>query len=94
MKIVKPTFESLLEELDEIYVRFEDARGTKALVAGGINKNGIWTEFSFSLSSGAGLYDIIRCLQAMVHLIEEERKQWHLEESHHFFLREIGTYLN
>ena len=38
MKIVKPTFEGLLKEVEEVFFRIDTNKGTKLLVVGGINK--------------------------------------------------------
>ena len=94
MKIVKPTFESLLQEINSIYLRLEDERGIKSVIAGGLNKNGVWVEFPFELSKHANLTDITRCLKTMVYLIEEEHKQWGLEEPHHQLIRNYCMSLN
>lgn len=94
MKIMKPSFESVLDELDRIFIRTEEENGVRSLVAGGFNKNGVWVEYASGIGPEARLPDIIKSLQVMVHLITEENKRWELEKPHHRLIREVGMCLN
>ncbi|MEM6831111.1 MAG: hypothetical protein AAGA66_02535 [Bacteroidota bacterium] len=90
MKVVKPSFESVLDELDRILIRTEEENGVRSLVAGGLNKEGVWVEYASALSPEARLPDIIKPLRIMVLLIAEENKRWELEKPHHWLLREVA----
>ncbi|MEM6736839.1 MAG: hypothetical protein AAF620_12315 [Bacteroidota bacterium] len=87
MKVVKPTFESFLEEVDEVFIRIDRYENTLTLVAGGINTSGTWIEFASKLDSIKTLSDIARSLKIMVYFVEEEQKHWDLEKPHHVLIR-------
>jgi len=89
MTIVQPTLEHLLDRLDEVYIRIEEKQGVRSLVAGGLNKQGIWLEFPTHLDGTPTLLSIVRCLELMICFIEEEQKGWSMEQPYHKLFRDF-----
>ena len=94
MNTIQPTFESLLDQLTNIYLRIDNYNGTRYLVAGGITQEGKWIEFPTQLHDKASLQDITRSLQVIVNILQVENKTWSLEKPHLFLIREPGLHLN
>ncbi|MEQ8627100.1 hypothetical protein [Ekhidna sp.] len=94
MKIIKDSFESLLRETENIYIRIDSENGVRTLVAGGIDQNGTWIEYPSELKYSDTAIDITRYLKVMIYLIQEEKKKWGIERPHHLLIREVGLSLN
>lgn len=93
MKIIKPTFEDVLEQLEHIYIRVDSANGERRLVAGGIAEKGIWIEFAVKIEREASLTDIVQCLEIMVYLIQEEDKHWEIENIITYSVRSVFVWI-
>lgn len=91
MKIVKSTFQDVLEEVEKIFFRIDIDEGNKLLSAGGINKSGVWIEF---VSTSTSIYNIEKRLKIMIYLVEREKKCWSQEKHHHAIIREYKPCLN
>lgn len=88
MKIVKNTFESFLEEVNQVFIRIDLHDQALSLVAGGIDRSGNWIEFISKLDRAKTLSDIIRSFKIMTYFVEQEHKSWDIEKPHHILLRE------
>ncbi|MEO9870333.1 MAG: hypothetical protein ABJQ69_03460 [Ekhidna sp.] len=82
MKTIKSSFESLLEEVEGVHIRFKVQENSYYLIAGGQTKEGNWLEFSYELKNRVTLNKIVRSLSAMVCFIESENKEWLREMPH------------
>lgn len=94
MKRTVPSFEHLLSEIKDLFIRIEDHEGVRTLVAGGIGRQGVWLEYPVAMRREATLLEISQCLGRMVGMIQEENRQWQLEAPHHRLIREMSLRLN
>ena len=83
LKMIKPTFESLLAATDTVYVRYEDLRGDHP---GSRGKNG--RRLAFPLPGTASLNDVAKGLEVVEYLTGEEGRRWPAGDCYPSLIRE------
>lgn len=94
MKIIRPTLESLLEEVEVVFISIGHNDGIISLIAGGVDKKGKWNEFSSAIGDVDSIHMFEKMLKLMIFFIAQENKKWALEQDHHRLIRDRYESLN